>query len=235
MAQWSIDLAFLSEPYRILSRSDWIGDADATVALVLGPRMSPPSSGRTTRGRGFVVSRLGALTVVGVYFSPNRPLAEFEAFLLRLTAFISGAPGPAIVAGDLNAKSTLWGSPATDARGRVVESWMASTGLMVANRGTVNTCVRRQGGSIVDVTLVSTDYARRITNWRVEEETETLSDHKFIRFDVRAHASELGRTISSASKKRRRRGAPSDKARPHEPGAGGAGVSQPRPAMEVEQ
>ncbi|XP_041980948.1 actin cytoskeleton-regulatory complex protein PAN1-like [Aricia agestis] len=37
-----------------------------------------------------------------------------------------------------------------------------------------------------------------------------------------------------STKRRKRRGAPSDKARPKEPGAGGAGVSQPQPAMEVE-
>ncbi|XP_041987882.1 uncharacterized protein LOC121739462 [Aricia agestis] len=37
-----------------------------------------------------------------------------------------------------------------------------------------------------------------------------------------------------STKRRKRRRAPSDKARPKEPGAGGAGVSQPQPAMEVE-
>ncbi|XP_041980949.1 uncharacterized protein LOC121734404 [Aricia agestis] len=37
-----------------------------------------------------------------------------------------------------------------------------------------------------------------------------------------------------STKRRKRRGAPSEKARPKEPGAGGAGVSQPQPAMEVE-
>ncbi|XP_041969354.1 actin cytoskeleton-regulatory complex protein pan1-like [Aricia agestis] len=37
-----------------------------------------------------------------------------------------------------------------------------------------------------------------------------------------------------STKRRKRRGAPSDKARPKEPGAGDAGVSQPQPAMEVE-
>ncbi|XP_041973403.1 uncharacterized protein LOC121729081 [Aricia agestis] len=194
MAQWSIDLALVSEPYRVLPRADWFGDADGLVALVFGPRVTPPSLGSTTKGHGFVVANMGALTVVGVYFSPNRPLAEFEMFLGRLTLYVGGASGPVLVAGDFNAKSTLWGSPATNARGRVMAEWLASTGLVVVNTGSDSTCVRRQGESIVDLTLASPNFATRIVGWHVSKE-ETLSDHRYIRFDVSAHTSELGRTF----------------------------------------
>ncbi|XP_041988955.1 uncharacterized protein LOC121740348 [Aricia agestis] len=38
-----------------------------------------------------------------------------------------------------------------------------------------------------------------------------------------------------STKRRKRRGAPSEKARPKEPGAGGAGVRQPQPAMEISE
>lgn len=133
IAQWSIDVGIVAEPYRVPARNDWVGDVNESVALVFGPKITPPLCGNTTRGHGFVVAKMGALTVVGVYFSPNRPLVDFEAFLLRLTAFISAATGPVIVAGDFNAKSTLWGSPATDARGRAMADWLASTGLVLAN------------------------------------------------------------------------------------------------------
>lgn len=197
IAQWSIDVGIVAEPYRVPARNDWVGDVNESVALVFGPKITPPLCGNTTRGHGFVVAKMGALTVVGVYFSPNRPLVDFEAFLLRLTAFISAATGPVIVAGDFNAKSTLWGSPATDARGRAMADWLASTGLVLANEGAVNTCVRQQGGSIVDLTLVSPSVARRVTGWRVLEEIETLSDHRYIRFDIFAHTSEMGRPITS--------------------------------------
>ncbi|XP_041989124.1 uncharacterized protein LOC121740461 [Aricia agestis] len=190
----SIDVGVIAEPYRILPRGDWLGDADSTVALVFGPKIVPPSSRSTTRGHGYVVADLGALTVVGVYFSPNRPIAEFGAFLLRLTTFVSGAANPVVVAGDFNAKSTRWGSPATDARGRAMADWLATTGLVVANRGAVSTCVRWQGESIVDLTLVSPSIARRMSGWRVLEEVETLSDHLYIGFDI-ASTSEAGRRI----------------------------------------
>lgn len=192
----------MSEPYRIPPRNDWVGDADSSVALVFGPKVKPPSSRGTTRGQGYVAVGLGALTIVGVYFSPNRPLVEFETLLVRLTTIIGGATSPVIVAGDFNAKSSLWGSSATDARGRAVEEWLTSSGLVLANRGSASTCVRRQGESIVDLTFVSATIARRVNNWRVLEETETLSDHRYICFDVSARASEMGHTIPSGGSPR---------------------------------
>lgn len=57
-------------------------------------------------------------------------------------------------------------------------------GLQIVNRGAVNTCVRQNGGSIVDLTWASAVIERRIYGWQVAEETETLSDHRYIRFEV---------------------------------------------------
>ncbi|XP_041986937.1 uncharacterized protein LOC121738768 [Aricia agestis] len=196
LLQWEIDVAVIAEPYRVLERGDWLGDADSSVALVFGPKIMSPSSRNAIRGRGFVVAILGTLTVVGVYFSPNKPTAEFEALLLRLTAVVEGSSRPVVVAGDFNAKSPLWGSPAANARGRLLEDWLATTGLVLANRGASSTCVRRQGESIVDLTLVSPAIAPHITEWQVLSRTETLSDHLYIRFVVSAHSTEPGRTFT---------------------------------------
>ncbi|OWR48346.1 reverse transcrpitase [Danaus plexippus plexippus] len=77
-----------------------------------------------------------------------------------------------------------------------MERWMASTDLVPSNRGSVSTCVRQQGESIVDLTLVSSSAAHRIVNWRVQEDTETLSDHRLICFDVTSHTSEPAPTTS---------------------------------------
>jgi len=68
--------------------------------------------------------------VVGVYFSPNRDLAQFSAYLDRLATVIRRQlPGPVLVAGDLNSKSVDWSSPATDARGQVLVEWGAELGF----------------------------------------------------------------------------------------------------------
>lgn len=69
MAQWSIEVAVVAEPYRVPARKDWIGDAGSSIALFLGPRVS---SIGTIKSQDFVASIVGGLMVVGVYFSPSR-------------------------------------------------------------------------------------------------------------------------------------------------------------------
>lgn len=182
MAEWGVDIAVVAEPY--LVPVTWLGDRDGSVAIVLRQsRYSLPFS-LVQKGNGFVVAKWGEIAIVGVYFSPNRPLAEFETFLEILGGVVSRLPLPsALVLGDLNAKSTLWGNTVTRVRGRSVEQWSTSLGLTVLNRGTVHTCVRHNGGSIVDLSFATFPLAPRVQNWRVEL-TETLSDHRYIRFEI---------------------------------------------------
>ncbi|XP_053989821.1 uncharacterized protein LOC128882262 [Hylaeus volcanicus] len=79
-----------------------------------------------------------------------------------------------------------WGGPATDARGRAVLEWAASADLRLLNRGSVNTCVRWQGESIVDLSWATPAASRLVSGWRVVEEVESLSDHPYIFMDVSA-------------------------------------------------
>ncbi|XP_026727799.1 uncharacterized protein LOC113493949 [Trichoplusia ni] len=187
MAEWLINIAIVAEPYYVPPRDNWAGDEEGLVALISSG--SPPMENKS-RGRGFVASHVGDLLVVGVYFSPNRQLAEFEEFLGRLGTFVgSNRSRPVVIAGDFNAKSTAWGSPVTSARGRLVEEWALELGLVLLNRGSVQTCVRHNGGSIVDLSFASPVIGRRISDWRVVEGSETLSDHRYIRFSVCTNSS----------------------------------------------
>ncbi|CAH2056234.1 unnamed protein product, partial [Iphiclides podalirius] len=116
---------------------------------------------------------------------PNKTLAVLETLLGDMQAAIRRvAPRPVIVAGDFNAKNTAWGSPATDVRGIAVEVWATESGLALLNCGTAQTCVRVQGGSIVDLSFASPAVAQAVRDWRVMGEVETLSDHLYIRFSV---------------------------------------------------
>ncbi|KAJ0175603.1 hypothetical protein K1T71_008762 [Dendrolimus kikuchii] len=129
------------------------------------------------------------MTIIGCYFSPNRRLVDFEGWLDEVgTVVARNRSCPVLVLGDFNAKSTAWGSPGTCARGESLEKWAITQGLVVLNRGSVNTCVRQQGGSIVDLTFASPALARGVRNWRVLERLETLSDHRYIRFSVSARS-----------------------------------------------
>ena len=185
LVEWRIELAIAAEPYYVPTRSNWLGDDDGSVAIIgSGGRDALPLS-LLGRGEGYVAAKWGEIAVVGVYYSPNRDLAQFEEYLGRVSAEIGRhLPGLVLVAGDLNAKSVVWGSPATNARGEVLEEWVAELGLLVLNRGSVHTCVRHNGGSIVDITLGTPPVARMVFGWRVMAGSETLSDHRYIRMDV---------------------------------------------------
>ncbi|XP_063367024.1 uncharacterized protein LOC134655491 [Cydia amplana] len=186
MAQWSIDAAVVAEPYYVPPSHNWAADLDGLVAIITkaGVEGIPPPS-TLSRGRGYVAVLWGEITLIGVYFSPNRRVSEFEAFLGQLAALVAQTqPRQVVVAGDLNAKSMAWGCPATDIRGDLLEEWATMTGMSVLNRGSASTCVRWQGESIVDVTFATPALATRVRGWRVLETVETLSDHLYIRFDV---------------------------------------------------
>lgn len=185
MAEWEIKVAVVAEPYVVPARDDWVADRENTVTIIASNSTCSPPFEKVAKGQGCVLATVGGVAVIGVYFSPNRNLAEFEQMLVEVGALVEQvSPSPVLVAGDFNAKSTAWGSPTTDTRGDVLDEWAVSMGLVILNRGSVQTCVRRQGGSIVDITLASPALARRIDGWRVEEGVETLSDHRYIRFDI---------------------------------------------------
>ncbi|XP_061380499.1 uncharacterized protein LOC133319550 [Danaus plexippus] len=102
--------------------------------------------------------------------------------------------------------STAWGNPHTTPKGRELEEWALTAGLSLLNTGTVQTCVRRSGGSVVDVSFATPTIARRVEGWRVEAGVETLSDHCYIRFEVSfTPAGRRSPTSSSSSPRERSR------------------------------
>ncbi|XP_020297440.1 uncharacterized protein LOC109861979 [Pseudomyrmex gracilis] len=58
--------------------------------------------------------------------------------------------------------TTLWGARLTNIRGTVVEDWATSLDLTLLNSGSLPTCIRPQGSSIVDLTWCSADVASRV-------------------------------------------------------------------------
>ena len=183
MAEWQVHVAFVSEPYSVPGR--WLGDDDGVAALVARPAPGLPPLSLLERGPGYVAAAWGRLALISAYFSPTRPFSEFEDFLDSLTAVLSRMTlREVILAGDLNAKAVEWGNPLTDLRGRAVLHWAVTVGLTLSNIGSVQTCVRQWGGSVVDVTFTTPALAARISDWRVDL-TESLSDHRYIRFNVR--------------------------------------------------
>ncbi|XP_063634886.1 uncharacterized protein LOC134805531 [Cydia splendana] len=185
ITEWGVSLAVVAEPWCIPPRTNWVGATDDKVALVMPAIGDFPPLTKVHTEPGIAAAKWENIILIGTYFSPNRPLPAFERHLENLAVLIRRvAPTPVLLMGDLNAKSATWGSPITDPRGATLRDWAATMGLITLNQGNANTCVRRQGGSIVDVTFATPVVAARVGDWRVLGDIETLSDHVYIRMRV---------------------------------------------------
>jgi len=173
LAEWQIELIVVAEPYYVPpDRSNWMGDTSDLVTIVGSYTTNFLPLSAHTRGEGYVVTHWGETAVVGVYFSPNRSLADFEKYLDRVGTIVGRLlPGPVLIMGDLNVKAKEWGSPRTDARGEALVEWMNALGLEIMNTGSEQTCVRQRRGLIVDVTLASAAVSRTVSGWRVVTES----------------------------------------------------------------
>ncbi|XP_043264151.1 uncharacterized protein LOC122404279 [Colletes gigas] len=201
LAEWGVGLAVAAEPYRVPDHPHWVGDADGLVATVWGGGDGSPPFSILERGRGFVAVDWGGVAVVGCYISPRSGHAAFELYLAEVAACVQRcAARPVLVLGDFNAKSVAWGSPRTTVRGGILGDWAAGLDLRLLNRGSEHTCVRRYGGSIVDVGFATPNAVRMVSGWQVAPEAETLSDHRYIRMEVSA--------AGAASRHRRPDGTP---------------------------
>lgn len=104
----------------------------------------------------------------------------------------SCSPRPVIVAGDFNAHHTAWrcSSRQLDTAGRALMEWTAEIDKMI-NQGQVSTCVRPNGECIVNLSWATPSIAQRIVDWAVDPDEETLSDHRWIGWGVRATAGQV--------------------------------------------
>jgi len=187
MAERGVDLAVVAEPHRVPpDHPRWMADKTRK-AVALNWRHSDASLPCTPleAGKGYAAARWGKWMVVGVYLTPRLRRAQYERGLARIAGCIRRHPRlPAIVAGDFNAHSTQWGSPATDPKGRAAEEWAASLGLVLVNRGSESTCVRPQGESVVDLTWADPRVAAKVTAWQVVTGVYSGSDHLYIQMDL---------------------------------------------------
>jgi len=152
------------------------------------------------KGDKYVAVNCGSYLVASLYISPNVGLREYNALLDELTATLASRLDKVILCGDFNAKSRLWGSGITNAKGFLLSSWAAERDVRIVNEGNIPTCVRLQGSSIVDSTWSSPDLIPFIREWRVMDDTETLSDHCYVSFSV-----ETVRQVPPSSRNKTRR------------------------------
>jgi hypothetical protein len=193
-----IGLVIVSEPYRILDNPGWFSSEDGLAAIWITGNAGNLLVSDSKSGIGFVGVELGGKTVVSCYFSPNKPTGDFEKFLQLLEVAFPWTHGDFLLAGDFNAKSASWGSNTTDARGEILDAFTEQLELIPLNSGREYTCVRRGGGSVVDVTFATRRQAPLVFNWSVDTVSETLSDHRYIRYSMGARPARVSPTDSKA-------------------------------------
>ncbi|MCP3662982.1 MAG: hypothetical protein GY696_10880 [Gammaproteobacteria bacterium] len=126
------------------------------------------------------------VVVCSAYFASDRsvPITEFQ----RLASHCQNKGLPIVTDCDANAHNTsLWGSSDTNARGVDLEYFLTSSHLDVLNRGTVGTFHNHRREEVIDITLCTNRFSPNIFDWRVHLD-ESMSDHRHIRFEIRADA-----------------------------------------------
>ncbi|XP_068990463.1 uncharacterized protein [Neodiprion pinetum] len=165
------DILILCEPYRMQQTQDWITKETKTAAIWV---KGAARARITARGVGddYVWARVGAVTYVSVYLTPNCAAPEFLAKVALLEDRLRDLPR------DLNARAVKWGMTVTNIRGRLLLEMAARLDLVRANTGDVPTYRRPGfGDSFPDVTMATERILPRIGRWRVFE-GYTASDHQ---------------------------------------------------------
>lgn len=140
------------------------------------------------RRSGFVSLRVGIVTVIACYLSPNTSFSVYSNKVFQIADHASRQSEDIIIAGDLNAKSSAWGSARTDRKGNIWEEVFHALQISPINTGSQPTFVRGACGTIIDVTAVSDTLVDKVVDWSVLGE-ETLSDHMYISFSINCRIS----------------------------------------------
>lgn len=137
-----------------------------------------------TGADGVTVATIGDISIVSVYISPSISILEFDEALGRVERVLRQlSTDKWIVAGDFNARNSIWASKSTDAKGTLLWDWAAALDLCCLNRGDCPTFERAGAATNIDVTFASSRLAPRCKEWRVLPDT-TLSDHNCIEWTV---------------------------------------------------
>lgn len=72
-------------------------------------------------------------------------------------------------------------------RERLLEEFIDANDLIPINNGTRSTFSSSQEKSIIDVTMATHKLSTLIKGWRVDDQTENMTDYKTIYFEISRH------------------------------------------------
>ncbi|XP_070142386.1 uncharacterized protein [Drosophila kikkawai] len=171
-----VDVAAISEPYKVGPGPHWAVDSSGKAAL-WSCGNTPKRMADVRSERGFVRAKMAGWWMYSVYLAPSMSLAEFGDAVDRLVSDARGHT-PSLIAGDFNAWAEEWGSSITNAGGRTLLEAFSALDVTLLNTGAQPTFSRAGASSVIDLTFVSCSRASQCT-W-VLSDAYTGSDHAAI-------------------------------------------------------
>lgn len=163
------------------SANNWLTSNDGLSAIHWNNNIATCTL--VNKGENYVMADFQGTRIVSYYYSPNKNTRDFEDSLDQLQDILNKQQGASIIlAGDFNARSSIWGDRITNVRGKILANWIEYLDLRLVNRGTKPTYSAPQGDSIIDLIWVTSGILKNISDWHVDADFETLSDHRVIKF-----------------------------------------------------
>ncbi|XP_072400842.1 uncharacterized protein [Diabrotica undecimpunctata] len=195
------DLIIVPEPNKnIVKKNGWITDTRSDVAIYINNKNMHIN--KVKRREGYLKINIDNLAIIACYISSNINIEHYERQVENIID-MSQNERDFIVAGDVNAKSILWGSPHNDRRGEIWNEWISSADIVVLNNGEP-TFVRGESKSHIDVTLASKNVAKKISGWDVLGEN-LFTHHRYIFYEIGVKVTHKGRQKNEFNKEKFKR------------------------------
>jgi hypothetical protein len=126
-------------------------------------------------------------SIVSMYCSPLNDMTQEFTFLSNALHFLK--PQYLIIGVDSNAKSRVWFNNRDDNRGNILNEFVCEQNLIILNDNKFfPTFHNTRGESFIDFTIINASLL--INSWEVLEE-DSLSDHRFIQFELKENIQEI--------------------------------------------
>ena len=129
------------------------------------------------------INNIGKIIMVSIYWDGR--IDSFPQNAIRAMEKANNDGHTVLLGGDANARSIVYGSNRTDARGRALEQIFLRNNLTFLNVGTSPTCTASDQGSVIDITAITNTMENIVHGWKVSQK-ESNSDHKLIEFKLKA-------------------------------------------------
>lgn len=181
ISELEIDVAIISEPYKVHTDGRWISDKTGKAAIWACGNYPFQGGFLKMAEEGFTVAKINGVHLFSCYAPPSLSRQNYERMLDKIVKEANGLHW-CCIAGDFNAWAEEWGSSYTSFRGQSLLEAFSPLDLILANKGSTSTFRRGSNSSVIDITFVSRHIAQEV-NWQVMEHY-THSDHQALTYDI---------------------------------------------------